>query len=728
MVLRQPLRSVAYTADCDEETEHRFFVLLPSYLARINTMPEADDLFASAHSLAMTLAELVAQAVIDLGPSETIEIVQKALTRADYKTRRIAPWLSQLPPSHSTPRALYTRTRLGEQWHSNQIVRLAKYVQAELPNTRSSTKRADDKSSIQDAITTVLVGLLVRPQPPATATTITDNARQLLALVFNDQTLLNRLTGEHCGEVDFPWPGSTLVILPILVLALWIATYLLARFHGHYVEQDTAEMTLLITDVYKFGSAIPSTTVPVVYPSGYGFQAINIYLLRLSGVSIQTIETHVWPFFLAIDAFMAFLAFTEMTEDKRTGALAALFLLLQPDFLFTALRGSHEKVTYFLLLTALFLLFRSYHRRTEVRLFARYIILFYICMFSIISINSTFGSSLIVAISGSFFLGEFITFLTNDRDIKHQTSLIRLGYISSASFLLLFLELFYLYHPSSGIFNQFRSAMDRLAGFALNFEAVDNPYAYISLGWRSVYIYFIVTSFTWITLLISGLSWITRSWQVLFHQEWQKMTDSQRLIWLFYVGLAIQVGVGIAADFSGVLGANLQLRLFPVFMFVAIPTSAKAVLATIDKFSGWSHLHLATRVFASLTVVFFTVCGIFKATNEPSLSNKWTFYTTPEAQAMYWLDKKVPSVAVWADIDERLREVYIFFTQNPAAFQRFPLPELPEQSPLIMMSTITRMRMAQVGVPLPDLHNMNEIYDSGNVQIYRQLPQNILQP
>ncbi|MCL5947123.1 MAG: hypothetical protein M1298_03770, partial [Chloroflexi bacterium] len=664
-------------------------------------MPEADEPFSPARDLAITLADLVAQAVTDRGPAEAIKIVQKALARAEHIAHRIAPWLSRSPSSRSASQVLY-RMPLGERWRNDQIAQLARHVRAELADTSALAERADDidihqESNLQDAITTVLVGLLIRPQPSATM--VTDNARRLLATVVNDQVLLKHLVGERPEEIDLPLPGPTLAVLPVVVLALWIATYLLARFHGHYIEQDTAEMTLLITDVYKFGNAIPSVAVPVVYPSGYGFQAINIYLLRLSGVSIQTIETLVWPFFLAADAFMAFLAFSEMTEDKRTGALAALFLLLQPDFLFTALRGSHEKVTYFLLLTALFLLFRSYHRRTQVRIFAKYVVLFYICMFSIVSINSTFGSSLIVAVTGSFFIGAFIIFFVDNNDSKYRISLIRLGYISGASLLLLFLEIFYFYHPSSGIFNQFRSAMDRLAGFVLNFKAIDNPYAYVSLGWRSVYIYLIITSFTWITLAISGLSWTIRSWRVLFHQKWQHMTDSQRLMWLLYVGLAIQVGVGIAADFSGVLGANLQLRLFPVFMFIAIPTSAKAILAIIDRAGGWLQLHRITRAFTSLSVVFFTVCSVFKATNEPLLSNKWTFYTTPELQAIYWLDEKVPSIPVWADVDERLREVYIFFTQNPLATQRFPLPELPEQVPLVMMSTTTRIRMAQLGVP-----------------------------
>ncbi|MCL4508185.1 MAG: hypothetical protein M1296_01515 [Chloroflexi bacterium] len=673
--------------------------------------------------LGRVLAVLIATGVVQFGLQTARESARTATERATASARRIAPLLE-------APRPFLLVggwTQFLSPGQEQRALDCAEEVLAPVEDLDGGvTPDVQSLEDLTEQLTTVLVGLLLRGRTDMLR--VSASADELLRTVLQDRALLRHLLGSADAVLNQDVSGSPRAFLCVLVFALLIALYLLARFQGHYVEQDTAEMTSLIQAVLKFGSAIPDPSVPAVYPSGYGFQAISIYLIRLSGVPVQVFETRVWPFFLIADAFMAYIAFREMTADNRKGALAALFLLLQPDFLFTALRGSHEKVTYFLLLCCLFLLFRSYRYRRQVRRLARYVVLFYFVSFSILSINSTFGSSLIVALTGSFFLGGLLSFFFNDQAVQRRLSLIRLGYISGSSFLLLFLELFYFYHPSQGIFNQFQTAMDRLAGFALSFQASDNPYSYISLGWRNIYIYFILTSFTWLTLLVSSLSWIRRTWLVFFRNEWESMTDNLRLMWLLYAGLAIQVAVGIAADFSGVLGANLQLRLFPVFMFIAIPMSASAVVAFLDALGGWRFLRLGVKVGMGAALAFFAVCGAFKATNEPLLSDKWTFYSTGELQTIRWLDTNVPRVSVWADVDERIREVYIFFTQSPYAAQRFPTLDLPEQVPLVMLSAITRTRMAVLGVSLPDVNRMNEVYNNGSVQVYRQLPKNPLQP
>ena len=95
---------------------------------------------------------------------------------------------------------------------------------------------------------------------------------------------------------------------------------------------------------------------------------------------------------------------------------------------------------------------------------------------------------------------------------------------------------------------------------------------------------------------------------------------------------------------------------------------------------------------------------------------------------MDWLDVNSPQGAVWADVDERLREVNLFRSPpTEDAASRYPTLLLPEQVTVVMLSQITRERMARLGSPLPDVAHMNELYSNGLVQVYRQLPQTPLQ-
>jgi hypothetical protein len=529
--------------------------------------------------------------------------------------------------------------------------------------------------------------------------------------------------------VEGPWwenkPGRAPLALALYSLA--IVVYFLLRFRGHYVEQDTAETTQLIEAVLAYGSAVPPPGVHPVYPSGFGFQAVNVYLIRLSGANVQTLQAWIWPFLLVAVELAAYLAFREMTGDDRIAALGGLFLGMQPDFLFTTLRGSHEKMTYLMLLAVLLLLFRSYRYRNRLLLFMAHVVLFYLVLFGITSTNSTFGSSLIVALIFSFIGGALLSRAWGQDSGTGRRAFLRLGYVSMSSFLVLFAELFYFYEPSLDIFHQFQTAMDRIAGFALSFEASDNPYAYVAQGWLSPGIFLLLTAFSWIMLAISGAAWcrVTLGYA---SGGWRTAPDDERLRWLLFAGLALQVGVGIVVDVAGVLGSNLQLRLFPVFMFLAVPTSSVAVVRLLGRWSPRRRSRQRLRLAIAGAAVALTACSVFKATNEPFLSNKWTFYSDTEAQAMDWLDVEIPEGAIWADVDERLREVELFRSPpTEDAASRYPALLLPEQVAVVMLSPITRERMARLDVPLPDVASMNELYTNGLVQVYRRLPQTPLQ-
>ena len=685
------------------------------------------------------LAALASRLVLEVGVAAAQQALCLAACRAERTLLHISALSGGVSASDGVPAIaapVGRRARrihaLARRFHRQTAARAGATRESEA--TRPSSSSPHEYAVIADEATQLCMLLTLSrtsmgdcvPQPAVAA------GRELLSLLLPRAYLTRYIGVPHFGVPPTVPPGGHIRLstypLTLVLYSAAIVVYLLLRLRGHYVEQDTAEMTQLIEAVVSYGSAIPSpNAVHPVYPFGFGFQAVNLYLMRLSGVSIQTLQAWVWPFLLPGMALLAYLAFQEMTGDPRVAALGGLFLFMQPDFLFTVLRGSHEKLTYCLLFAALFLLFRSYRYRGDLPVFAGYVLLFYLVLLGIICTNSFFGSSLIAALTLSFLGGVILSRWLGRETAASSRVFTRLAYVSLSSLLLLLVELLYLYQPSSSIFGQFQSMLDRLAGFVLGFGTNVNPYSSVSLAWSSPAIYLPLTAFTWVTVAISGGAWCRQT--VLFIKGgWTVVPDHVRLCWLLYAGLALQVGVGVIIDFAGVLGSNLQLRLFPVYMFIAIPTSSAAVIAVLDRAGSRPRLRRSMRLGMAATAMAFTAFSVLKATNEPLLSNKWTFYSGAEAQTMDWLAAAVPHGGIWTDVDERLREVYLFRSPPTLdAASRYPTVLLPEQAEVVMLSNITRSRMARMAIPLPDLAQMNEIYDNGHVQVYRRLPQTPLQ-
>ncbi|MGI8914441.1 MAG: hypothetical protein ACR2JY_11785 [Chloroflexota bacterium] len=681
---------------------------------------------SSRRDTELCLARLAARLVRERGPIAAQQEFARAITRAELALRRIAS-LSRgeaLPPEHEVARPATRRPS------PRQVSALA----AEFECLDGAAQNAQPPAiSLRDAGGEATQLFMLLALAAQVGTDIgADGA------LFTGHRLLAALVPEHPLQRRFLCPvgpeqrvrtdsGLRRYPLALVFYSMAIVAYLLLRFRGHYVEQDTAAMSQFIEAVAAYGSALPAPGVHPVYPFGFGFQAVNIYLMRLSGASIQTLQAWVWPFLLVGLALVAFQAFREITGDDRVAALAGLLLFMQPDFLFTALRGSHEKMTYCMVLVALLLLFRSYRYRHRLWVFTSYVFVYYVVLFGIACTNSTFGSSLVVALTVSFFGGALISRMLEREGGVGDRAFIRLAYVSFSSFLILCAQLFYVYAPSSGILDQFLTALDRLAGLASNFRAGENPFADVPLSWLSTRIYVVLTTFTWLTLAISGIAWGRTTGRFL-RGGWLTAPDHLRLRWLLYAGLALQVGLAMVIDFAGVLGANLELRLFPVFIFIAIPTGSAAVVGFLDSAAGRPRLRRGMRVGVTAATVAFTVFSVLKATNEPLLSNKWTFYSESEAQAMDWLAVALPQGSVWTDVDERLREVYMFRSRpTEDAAIRYPTLLRPDQVSVIMLSQITRDRMARLGMPLPDVSTLNELYDNGPVQIYRHLPQSPLQ-
>lgn len=188
--------------------------------------------------------------------------------------------------------------------------------------------------------------------------------------------------------------------------------YILARFGGQWVDGDMARIAQNMASILDSGSLVATTGV---YANGYGYPALSLALVQVTGISIPGLQAYVLPRLVPVIVIVAFIAYRALLGRTRVALLATLLLFMHSDFLFVAFRGSHEKMTWTLVLLALFFLAKSigsYQNRLELQ--TSWVLLFYFVVFTLIATNVFFASSFIWALAFSF--GAFILIFQGLKD------------------------------------------------------------------------------------------------------------------------------------------------------------------------------------------------------------------------------------------------------------------------------------------------------------------------
>jgi hypothetical protein len=244
-----------------------------------------------------------------------------------------------------------------------------------------------------------------------------------------------------------------------------------------------------------------------------------------------------------------------------------------------------------------------------------------------------------------------------------------------------------------------------------------NPYAVVTAGWVSLPVYFIVSLANWILLGVSAAIWLSQSYKWWVRRQ-RPQEQMELLLWAFYGSFAFIGAFSVLVDVSGAIAANLQHRVFPSFAAIAAPLVARWVLNWKPEPKWKTRLGYAV-ITAGMGLL--AILSIFKATNEPLLSNKWIFYLPSEMQAIHWAEGKMPTRKLWTDFDERL--VTAFAIQSGA---KVPGIQLEMYKPLLardfLVSDVTRSRSLRLSQPIPIAYDSLVTYDNGQVQIYQLLP------
>ncbi|TAK26075.1 MAG: hypothetical protein EPO26_01670 [Chloroflexota bacterium] len=507
-------------------------------------------------------------------------------------------------------------------------------------------------------------------------------------------------------------------VAALAAFALVIGAYFSFRYAGRWSDSDTSVMAAAIRAVIRGQALVPIQDE--LYPNGYLFAIVSTFLVAFTGVDVATLLQALFPLVSASLVIIAWPLYRELTGSARGATIATILLLVQPEFLFVILRGSHERILRALLFVAMLLLVRGFRTAHMPRIQASYILLFYLTTYGVIATNSLFGSSFIWALAVALLMSLTAAWISPGLRQAATITRQRLVYAPIFCSLLVFLFGAYLYPPSGQALNQLPDIASKLQRLLLTtdqeqsisstFVAYD-PYASIFEQWVDPRLYLALSIGTYSLMLGSAIVWIRLGLFWLASKR-ETPTMGQWFLWTFYAAFALQGALGIVADRSGSLGGNLQYRAFPSFVMVATPVVAIFLAELRPK------PRLRMLLAAGLGVLTFV--AVVKATNEPTISNKWTFYVPGEMAAATFANNHLRDRVFWSDIDERLFTAYVV-TSDKYAYQ--VIGGFANYVRTFLVTDVTRLRAARTGKPLPPVFGELRVYDNGEAQIYRRRPQ-----
>ena len=387
------------------------------------------------------------------------------------------------------------------------------------------------------------------------------------------------------------------LVIILLCLALTIGIYWIARYGGQSLDGDTTRLTLA-----GEGTALEDTITPSRwgYPNGFGLPVLLAFLSQVTSIPVQRIQL-VASLWTPVIVLSAYLVYREFLEDKHLAAAAVLFLLLQPDFVFYILRGSHEKTTWTFGLLILWLWLRNLRRLKSSRLdFSRMVaglFAIYVLLWAMIANNAYFSSTLIVMFLITLAVMTGLAWLSSPFTPNQEKTYAgqRIIYIFLIGFGMIFTFITYFYPPATSYYFTLNSVVDRLTALLLGGEAASQPYTYVQSAWRSFSTYLLLTVFQWLIVLAGATAWLRDGLRILFRER-NLLSRPRLLLWCFYSGIAIQLLAAVIIDFTGILGSNLQVRLFVPFAILSSPLAA----TWISEIRLFHPLKLPARVLVSL--------------------------------------------------------------------------------------------------------------------------------
>lgn len=510
--------------------------------------------------------------------------------------------------------------------------------------------------------------------------------------------------------------GRPNTLVAVLIAGVTLAAFYSAlRYGGLWGETDTFARTGDVLAVLETKHLAPEGRK--IYPNGYGFQAIALFLSNISGLSVAHLQIFGASLLAVWIALPAWLAYRELAGSERAATLATTLLFIQPEFLFVVMRGTHEKFTRGLMLVCLYLLARSLRSASRPARVAALLLGFYLSLYSIATLNNLLANSFMGGFALAALLAAAAWIIRLAPQSLARPAFQRLTQIAIAGFLLVFLVAFYAYTPAQHSLQFLKDTGDQTAEVVQETTSAVNPYAQVNTGWISREAYLAVSLANWLLLAASAVIWLRISWVWLRRRR--QPQPHEFLLWAIYGAFTAQSALSIVVDVSGAVAGTLQHRIFPSFVMLAAPLTAAWLVEWRPRHRAVARL--APAALAAL-IGALACLSMLKATNEPLVSNKWLFYVPAESQALDWADSTLADRPVWTEYDERL--LTAIYTRDEYAPRQAALDMFEPGSYTrdFLLSDVIRARAARIGAPLPVEADSLITYDNGQAQIYHLRP------
>jgi hypothetical protein len=344
------------------------------------------------------------------------------------------------------------------------------------------------------------------------------------------------------------------------------------------MDVDSARMTLS-ADALMQSSQLAG---PGRYAHGYEYPALIAFTSLLSGISVQWLQLNS-SFWLVVIVLTAFITYREILASPLAGMLAALLLLLQPDFLFYVLRPSHEKLTWEFALLLIFLLIRSSRKHADLRQLAVTVILFYFLFWGMITSNVYFASTFALALLIGVIGGRSFNILRNrgkSGDPHQMFFMRRQALVVVACLILVYVFINYAYPPALTAYRLVGDMLDRLTLLFLGGQPVEAPASYGALesGWVSQPLYLALTGFQWLIVFLGICSWFA---------EIRSLSWARSIAGCFggFSAFSVLLALGMLMDFRAIC-KRTQLRMFTPFLLLSCPMAALLLSRTLQKLRG----------------------------------------------------------------------------------------------------------------------------------------------
>lgn len=524
-----------------------------------------------------------------------------------------------------------------------------------------------------------------------------------------------RPTGAPILTLPAAVPSRALDLLIPLLLTVGmflVGAYYVLRQGALSSENDMAVQAIANRAVMASGSLAPSGAP--VYTNGFSYAALSAALVAFGGLQVDVLQQVLHPLLALLIVFPAWTFFRELTPTRRVAALATILFLTQPEVLFVLMRGSHERLLRTLMLVSLFLLARSFRYRDQPQLFMVHVGLFYLAAFTLIATNALFGMSFVIAVGTAFAIAWLVGLWR--RRLRGALGDLpgRLATIVLATTALGFLVMFYIYPPALDPLPTIGGFWPKLVAFLLTTQSGINPYSYTANAWINLGVYFALSISDYLLILLTAPIWLYQGFRWLTSRV-ERPSQRDWLLWMLYGAFAVQSAFAIIADRTGVLGGNLQHRSFPSFVMMAVPLLAVVLLGRRTRRLPMTALTVALVLLAGLSIL--------KATNEPAVSNTWTFYAEPEMTSLRWIDAHNRDAFIWVGPNERLSTAYGVAVGPSANGNDWDIYTPKANVAGFLVTEIIRMQSLRLGDALPIHAGMNLLYDNGFAQFYRLRPQ-----